>query len=170
MERVGAADQRQVGDALKCPGQQIDHQHIADVEAGRRARVKVRDHGPDPAPCAEACEQLETVRCGAAERLNQVYSNAPFVPGRERRGTARKRQSRGYGNMTKNQTLEAVSRGGAVKRSREIGNTETPDPAAVGSGERFCGDKWRRRRDSNATICALKMPYFYDDSAIIGLQ
>src|SRR6056297_840724 len=77
----------------------------------------------------------------------------------------------GDGNTTKNQTLEALNLRGAVKRSGETGNIETPDPAllgsagsepsphnprkqrknpaAAGSGERFRGGKWRTGRDSN---------------------
>ena len=66
-ERVGAAEQRQVGDAFQRAGQQIDHQRIAEVEARGGARVEVRDQRPDPGAAAERGQQLEAIGRGAAE-------------------------------------------------------------------------------------------------------
>ncbi len=66
-QRIGPAEQRQVGDAFQRAGQQIDHQRIAEIEARGGACVEVRDQRPDPGPAAKCGQQLEPVRRGAAE-------------------------------------------------------------------------------------------------------
>ena len=65
-QRVGAAEEREVGDARERAEGEVDDGDVAEVEARRRPGIEVGDEPADPRRTAEGGDELEAVLARAA--------------------------------------------------------------------------------------------------------
>ena len=65
-QRIGPAQQGNIGDAFQRTGIEIDHQRIAKIEAGNRPGIEVCCEHADPGAAIEGGQQVKAICRGAA--------------------------------------------------------------------------------------------------------
>ncbi|WP_371134092.1 hypothetical protein [Tabrizicola sp.] len=71
--RIGAAEQRQIGDTFQRAGRQIDDQGIAEIEARGRTGVEIRHQRANPGAAAKGGQQGKPIRPRAAEHRHLAW-------------------------------------------------------------------------------------------------
>ena len=149
-QRVGAAEQRQVGDAFQRAGQQIDHQRIAEIEARGRARVEVRDQHPDPGAACRTWSATRSHRsrgCGTPPSRRAREPHAPRPSADARAGP----RSAAAGPSAPHPARRTRRRASATPRGdRRAAGRRSPGPGGPPRCRAPRRRRWRRAADRPA--------------------